>query len=78
MEILCFYNTKRDRKRDFMRFQISRDDGLYIFEELLCHQFGEEVASEEIDRQEFENENEARATYERRLGAIPAPPHKNE
>lgn len=78
MELLCYYETRRNRKRDVTRFQISRDGNWYIFEELLCHRFGEEVASEEIDRQEFKTEKEARVEYERHLGAVPAPPHKNE
>ena len=64
MEILCFYDTKKNRKRDFTRYQVSRDDSWYIFEEFECHNFGNETACHEIDRHEFETEQEARAVYE--------------
>lgn len=64
MEILSYYDKKKNRKRDFTRYQISHDGNWYIFEELLCHNFGEETASEKIDRQEFKTEQEARLVYE--------------
>ncbi len=64
MEILCYHDAKKNRKRDFTRFQVARDGSWYIFEELVCHDFDSEIACNEIDRQEFETEQEARAVYE--------------
>ena len=64
MEILYYYDTKKNKKRDFTRYQVSRDGARYVFEELLCHNFGKDIACHEIERHEFETEKEARATYE--------------
>lgn len=64
MEILYYYDTKKNRRRDFTRYQVSRDGSWYIFEEIECHNFGEETAFHEIDRQEFKTEQEARTVYE--------------
>lgn len=68
MVILCFYDTKKNRKRDFTRYQVWRDGSWYVFEELVCHNFGKETACQEIDRQEFKTEQEARSIYEKYLG----------
>ena len=64
MEILCYYDMKKNRRRDFVRYQVSYDDACYVFEELLCHNFGSDIACHEIDRREFDTEQEARAVYE--------------
>jgi len=64
MEILYYYDTKKDKKRDFTRYQVSRDGSWCIFEKLECHNFGKENACHEIDRQEFKTEQEARTVYE--------------
>ena len=64
MDILCYYNTKKNQKRDFTRYQVSRDGACYVFEELLCHNFGNSIACHEIDRREFDTEQEARIVYE--------------
>ena len=70
MEILCYFDTGRNKKREFQRFQVSRDRNTYVFEELICKTFGEETPCEEMDRQEFETEAEARAVYESHLREI--------
>ena len=67
MEVLCYYDTGKNRKREFLRFQVSRDGEQYVYQETLCKSFGEETACEEVDRQEFESEKEARTVYENRL-----------
>lgn len=64
MEILSYYDTKTNRGREFTRYQISRDGDWYIFEELVCRNFGSEIACGEIDRQEFKTEQEVRMVYE--------------
>lgn len=62
--ILCFYDFKRDRKRDFKRIQVRLEGATYIFEELVCHTFGDETPCHELDRQEFDTEQKARSAYE--------------
>ena len=64
MEILCYYGTKIDREHEFTRYQVSRDGSYYTFEELVCRDFSTNVDCHEINRQEFETEQEARAAYE--------------
>ena len=70
MEILCYYDTGKNRRREFRRLQVGRDGNTYVFEELICKTFGEETPCEEIDRQEFETEEEARAAYENHLRVL--------
>ena len=70
MEILCYYVTRKNRKREFRRLQVGRDKNTYVFEELFCKTLGEEIPCEEIDRQEFETEAEAHTIYESRIRRI--------
>lgn len=70
MEILCYYDTRKNRKHEFRRLQVGRDGNTYVFEELICKKFGEETPCEEVDRQEFKTEPAARVVYESRLREI--------
>ena len=67
MKILCYFDMKKNRRREFVRFQISHDKTGYVFEELICKTFGEETACGEIDRQEYSVEQDARREYENRI-----------
>ena len=70
MEVLCFYDTGKNKKRECTRIQVRLDGSTHVFEELVCKTFGEETPCEEIDHQEFETEAEARVVYESRLQDI--------
>ncbi len=73
MSILCYYDTKKNRRKEFVRLQIKREGTLYIFAELECKEFSGQVASGEIDRQEYDCEKDARVAYKTRIGELMMP-----
>ena len=70
MEVVSYFDTSRNRKREFRRLRICRDGNMYVLEALICKTFSDETVCEEIDRGEFGTEKEARAEYEKWIREI--------
>lgn len=67
MEILRYFDSEKKRRREFIRYQISRSEKYFVLEILTCKLFSGEVASGELYIEEFKSESDADIAYQNKI-----------
>ena len=53
MELVCFFDTKQDRNKEFVRYQVIRDGDWFMLQVLICKKFADEIATGELYMEEY-------------------------
>ncbi|HEY4479308.1 MAG: hypothetical protein A3C06_01680 [Candidatus Taylorbacteria bacterium RIFCSPHIGHO2_02_FULL_46_13] len=67
MEFLRYFDTRKNRAQEFIRYQLSRGENWFVLEILQCKSFSADVATGELYREEFRDESAAEEAYRNKL-----------